>query len=333
MEVKSLMINGIEDVVIIEETIDEKNLKPQECFIENYYSHISPGTELSRVYGLKPNATYPFRPGYCSVGKILAKGEELAGFKVGDFVLYSGSHSNYHVFDYLKSDGGILYKIPQDLPLEKAVCLTMCWIAMNGILRADVKVSDTVAIFGLGILGSVLSILYHQAGVKVIGVDPVESRAKGLPLDYYINSLDKPEKEVMKLTKGTGVDIAVDAAGKSAAICSAIMSTRTYGQVILLGSPREGLSMDITPVLNTIHMKMLTVKGSLNRLFPLTQPEGSITNKTESLNYLSDLIKKGIIDTDKFISHIIKPEDALSAYRGLMHDKEHYIGVIIDWKS
>ena len=268
MEVKSIMINGIEDVVIINENINEDNLDPSTCFIENYYSHISPGTELSRVYGLKPGATYPFRPGYCSVGKILAKGNDLTGFEVGDFVLYSGSHSNYHVFDYKKSDGGILYRLPKDLPLKKAVCLIMCWIGMNGILRADVKVSDTVAIFGLGILGSIASILYHQAGVKVIGVDPVANRAKNLPLDFYVKNMLNPETEILAYTNGIGVDIAIDASGKSAAICSAVHATRMYGQVILLGSPREELIVDITPVLNAIHMKMLNVKGSLNRLFP-----------------------------------------------------------------
>jgi len=333
MEVKSIMINGVEDVVIISEAIDENRLSPTDCYIENHYSHISPGTELSRVYGLKPGATYPFRPGYCSVGKVLAKGDAVKSVDVGDFVLYSGAHSNYHIFDPEKSDGGIMYKLPADLPPKEAVCLVMCWIAMNGILVADVKVSDKVAIYGLGILGSILSILYHQAGVKVIGVDPVVARAKGLPLDFYVDNLEKPEEKILEYTAGIGVDIAVDASGTSQAICSAIQATRTYGQVILLGSPRVGLEIDVTPTFNAIHMKNLRVKGALNRLYPMKQPLGSITNIKESLDYLSELIKNKTIDINRFVSHTVKPEEAMSAYHGLMHDKEHYIGVIIDWKA
>ncbi len=38
-----------------------------------------------------------------------------------------------------------------------------------------------------------------------------------------------------------------------------------------------------------------------------------------------------VIDVEKFISHRIKPENILSAYQGLMHDKENYLTVMIDW--
>ena len=331
MEVKTVIVNGVEDVAIIKEFIDENQIKDNECYIENYYSHISPGTELSRVYGLKKGATYPFRVGYSAVGKVLAKGNNLKDIEVGDFVLYSGNHSSHHLFNPQNSDGGILYKLPKDLPIDRAPCLVLCWVAMSSMLVAEVKVTDTVAIFGLGVLGMVLSILYRQAGVKVIGIDPVVNRAKDIDLDLYISDLDHANEKILEFTSGRGADIAVDASGKSAGICSAIFAARTGGQVILLGSPRESLEMDITPVLNALHMKMLTVRGAFNRLFPYNQREGSIYNIKESLDYLSELVIKKIIDTDSLVSHVIAPEEAMTAYQGLMYDKANYIGVIIDW--
>ncbi len=333
MEVKSIIVQGVEDVEIVQEFIDDKSLKDHEVYVENYFSHISPGTELSRVYGYKKGATYPFRVGYSSVGKILAKGPAVKDLEIGDFVLHSGSHSSYTIYNAAKSDGGVLYKLPENLPLDQACCLVLCGVAACGILIADVKVKDTVAIFGLGVLGSILSILYKQAGVKLIGVDPLAARAKDLPLDLYVSDLANAEQEIMAFTNGKGVDIAVDASGQSPAICSAIAVTRNYGQVVLLGSPRHSYETDITPAFNAIHMKNLKVLGALNRLFPFNQHIGSITNVKENLDYLSSLMLQGIIDTKKIVSHVIKPEEAMSAYRGLMYDRENYIGVIIDWKN
>ena len=333
MEVKSIIVNAVEDVAIVKETIDESNLKPEEAFIQNYYSHISPGTELSRVYGIKKGAVYPCRIGYCSVGKVLAKGEALTHIEVGDFVLYSGTHSSYHVYDYRKSDGGILYKLDPRLPLDQAVCLVMCWIAMNGIQAIDVKLSDKVAIFGLGVLGTVLSILYKEAGVKLIGVDPMANRSKDLPLDLYIDSTDTAIEQIMDYTDGMGADITIDCSGTSQGICSAIQATRKYGTVVLLGSPRASYETDITPAFNAIHMKNLTVLGALCRLFPYNQVDGSRYNIKEGLDYLSGLILEGKIDTKRLISHVVSPDDAVAAYRGLMHDKNNYIGVIYDWSK
>lgn len=332
MQIKSIMINGIEQVGVINEVIDETKLNPTEAFIETYYTHISPGTELSRVYGIKKGAAYPFRPGYCAVGKVLAKGDNLPQVEVGDIVLYSGTHSNYHVYNYLTSDGGILYKLDPKLSHDQAVCLIMCWIAMNGILIADVKITDTVAIFGLGVLGSILTTLYKEAGVKVIGVDPIKNRGRSVDADHIIQSSD-PIPDIMKLTNNKGVDIAVDCSGNSQAICTAILATRKNGQVILLGSPRSDYETNITPILNAINMKMLTIKGAFNRLFPYEEKEGSRLSIKQSLDYLSTLMIKNTIDYKTIVSHIITPEQAFSAYQGLMNDKENYIGVIIDWKK
>ena len=56
---KNVVINGVEDVRLIEETVDPKAVSAKECLIESEVSLISAGTELSRVFGLKKGAVYP----------------------------------------------------------------------------------------------------------------------------------------------------------------------------------------------------------------------------------------------------------------------------------
>ncbi len=333
----AIQIDAPRQVRLIEETIDATTLHPHECLIETTVSMISPGTELSRAFGLKAGATYPVRPGYCSVGIVKAKGSAVSTCEVGDRVLFSGPHASLQVYDPSKSDGGVQYKLDPRLSDEQGAFLMMGWIAMNGILTADVKLTDTVAIYGLGNLGLVLALLYKRMGVKVIGLDPVISRANTARDCGLVNVIDgAPATQVaavLELTQGRGADIVVDATGMSAAIVNAVASAAKHGQVILLGSPRESYVTDITPTLNAIHMKLLKVIGALNRGFPYEEAPGSRLSIHKGLNTLSELFLDGTLDIERFISRRIQPKDIWEAYEALMNDKAHTQGVIIRWKD
>lgn len=339
MFAKNVVIRGIKDVFVAEREIDAENLKPHECLIETYVSLISAGTELSRVFGLKKGAAYPVNPGYCSVGKILKKGEEVYQAEEGDVVLFSGPHSSHQIYDYTASDGGILHKLDGGTTPEEGAFLMMCWIAMNGILPADVKLGDTCAVMGLGNLGLILSILYKRMGTKVISVDPVRHRcalAQEMGISYVVDCAPENQaEEIMALTDGKGADIVVDASGLSACVETCIKVAAKYGQVILLGSPRTDYTTNVTPSFNAIHTKMLTVVGAFNRRYPYEEQEGSRLSSKRAMKYLEGLMREKAIDVKKFISHIIKPtaEDLMFAYDGLMNKKGDFTGVIIDWKA
>lgn len=336
---KSVVINGVKDVSLVEERIDPEAISAGECLIESDVSLISAGTELSRVFGLKKGAVYPVRPGYCSVGRILKNDADIAGFEIGDRVLFNGPHSSLQFYDPKKSDGGVLFKLKDETTPTGGAFLMMCWIAMNGILPADVKLGDTVAILGMGTLGLILSIYYQQMGVEVIALEPVGHRAnqaQAIGVDHVAHCAPKDQyEEVMKLTENKGADIVVDATGFSESIETAIKIAGRYGQVILLGSPRTEYVTNATDSFNAIHTKMLTVIGAFNRRYPYEEKEGSRLSIQRSLKYIETLLNKKIIDVEQFISHVITPteENLLTAYDGLMNKKEEYTGVIIDWKK
>jgi 2-desacetyl-2-hydroxyethyl bacteriochlorophyllide A dehydrogenase len=336
MKIRSVIIHGVKDVSIVDDELDVETLNPHMVLIENTVSFISPGTELSRVFGLKVGATYPVRPGYCSLGTVIKKGDKVKHVNIGDKVIHSGAHASAYLYDQSNSESGNLYKMDPRLSDREGAVLKMCWISMNGILCVDVKIFDTVVIFGLGILGQVVALLYKQMGVKVIVVDPVQSRceqAKDLGLTNIVNCPPNEQvKAVMSLTNNKGANIVVDATGISAAIDTAIQCAAKNAQVVLLGSPRVDHVANMTPLLNAIHMKNLSIKGALNRLYTFEEKDGSSLSIRRGLDYLSELMINKTIDVEKFITHTIKPEDIMEAYEGLMNNKEVYRGVIIDWK-
>lgn len=339
MKAKRVVIHGVKDVAVEEHELDIQTMRAKECLIETQVSLISAGTELSRVFGLKKGAQYPAYPGYCSVGKILKTGSEVSDVKAGDRVLFSAPHSSLQLFDREKSDGGVLYRLDPETTAEEGAFLMMAWIAMNGILPAEVKLGDTVVVMGMGTLGLVCAIYYQQMGARVIALEPVKHRAQIARASGIREVIDcagaQQAEEVMRATAQKGADIVVDATGLSACIETGLAIAAKNAQVLLMGSPRSEWVGNMTNAFSHIHMKMLTVIGCLNRRYPYREKEGSRLSMERSMKYIERLLQNKIIDVNLFISHHVSPNAAelMEAYDGLMNHKETYTGVIIDWKK
>ena len=339
MERRFVILTGKAQAEIQAEEFDiNQPLKDNEAIIETTTTMISAGTELSRVYAIKAGFSYPVYPGYTAIGKVLRKGEGLTHIEVGDRVFYSGPHASINKFEHTgKTQGAKIMKVDENLTDNQACMLQMGMIAMNAITACKGTLSDTVAVYGLGTIGIVAALLLQKQGMRVLCFDPVESRCEearnaGLKECFSV-APDKQVETLKELTNGKGAEISVDVSGISPAIVNAILGTAKYGQVILLGSPRAGFTCDITPVLNAIHMKMLDVKGAFNQLSPFPETDGTRSNVIRDYQTLSRLLLDKTIDADKLISHVIKPEQIMDAYHGLMHEKEIWHCAIIDWTN
>lgn len=323
---------------ISQEEICTEDLQDNEAIIQTDFSMVSAGTELSRVFEIKKGFSYPVRPGYCAVGTVLKKGAGLKDLEVNDKVFFNAPHSS--VVRWKHNDvtqGPQIYKLDKKINPKHATIINLALVAISGVNSSEVKLQDNVAVFGLGNIGILTALMYQKLGANVIALDPVENRcqlAKKMGLKNVIcKSGDDQITEIMKLTENRGVEIAVDVTGISPAIITAINCTRQYGQVILLGSPRQPFETDITPVFSRMHMKNLKVIGAFNQLAPVKEVEGSFNSVTKNYHTVCNLIKNGDIDVEKFISHTILPEEVETAYHGLMYDKENYNCVILDWRK
>ncbi|MBQ7888405.1 MAG: zinc-binding alcohol dehydrogenase [Erysipelotrichaceae bacterium] len=337
MERRFVILTGKAQAEIHSEPFDvNQELKDNEAIIDTTTTMISAGTELSRVYAIKQGFSYPVYPGYTAVGKVLRKGKGLTHLEVGDRVFYSGPHASINKYSHVgTTQGAKILKIDERMSDTQACMIQMGLIAMNAVTACHGNLTDTVAVYGLGTIGIVAALLLQKQGMRVICFDPVETRCQearnaGLKECYSV-AADKQVETLKQLTNGKGAEISVDVSGISPAIVNAILGTAKYGQVILLGSPRASFSCDITPVLNAIHMKMLDVKGAFNQLNPFPQTDGTRQNVLKDFETVQRLILDGTIDADKLISHVIAPEEIMSAYHGLMHEKELWHCAVIDW--
>ena len=112
----------------------------------------------------------PMPLGYSSAGTIIAVGEDLQGFKVGDRVACAGGGYAVHA-EYSIVPKNLLTHLPEHVDFESAAFATLGAIALHGFRLSESQLGERVAVIGLGILGLLAAGIATAAGCKVLGID------------------------------------------------------------------------------------------------------------------------------------------------------------------
>lgn len=205
-----------------------------------------PGTQLGapRADG-RPRHAYPLGPlGHEGGGTIVEMGsgvdEYLGGGKVhvGDRV---GSLVYPTYTDYWVADVAYVQPIPKGISFEVGCLYEPLGCAAWAAIHMGVKLGDTVAVNGVGFAGNIMLQGAIKSGAsKVIAVDVVDAKlqvARQLGADQVINAAESDPVEVVnELTRGAGVDVAVDAIGGTGiGIVQALGMVRHNGILALYG--------------------------------------------------------------------------------------------------
>jgi 2-desacetyl-2-hydroxyethyl bacteriochlorophyllide A dehydrogenase len=343
LDVHYLVIPRERTVEVRTETLSTDSLGPGDILIATQASMISAGTELANYTGEDPGVhqpgnynTYPYRPGYGNVGRVLATGPEVQGVAAGDAVFSFGKHASHIVRNPARQPlWEAAFPLPPDLPAVEVAVLRMGLIAYTAPQQAPAEPGGTVAVFGLGLVGNLAAQLYRLAGARVIGLDPMPERcalARQCGIETVLNV--PPAEQVaalLDLTAGKGASITVEAVGHSASVINALSACADYGQVVLLGSPRAPHSTDVTPAFRHIHLRWLTVRGALEWCLPPQPTPGGKHSIAGNLQRLISFMGAGQLQVRPLISHVIRPAALGAAYEGLLGEKQLYWGVVIDW--
>lgn len=144
----------------------------------------------------------------------------------------------------MDEDDAFSHKLSSGLDPIQGIFAQIGSIALNGVLDAGINVGETVAIFGMGVVGIICAQLAKLSGAEVIVVDIVDKRlefAKELGIDHIINSKSEDVADsIKKLTSQRGIDVVIDATGAVLALSEAVRSCVFNGKVIALGFYQNG---------------------------------------------------------------------------------------------
>jgi L-iditol 2-dehydrogenase len=208
---------------------------------------------------------YPLNPGHEWVGRVVATGDRVEGFAIGDQV-YGDTYAGYAEFAVIatRADGWSRGALPVgDLPPKRAVFvepLADCLHAVHD--QGQLRSGQRVAIIGTGSMGLQLVAVAARAGARVLAVEP---RADRRPLAQRFGAEATVETtewagSVMEWSGGAGAELVIltvprgDLAAESVAACAA------GGRVVLFaGFGREGTA----PIdLNRLHYEEIALVGS-----------------------------------------------------------------------
>ena len=357
---------------IIVEDVPKPVLKPGSVLIKNYCSVISSGTERTSVetaqasmlgkaksrpdlvkqvvdnakkdgimatYNKVKNRLDNYKElGYSCAGIVIESSVEE--FKAGDRVACAGATANHS--EIVSVSKNLIVKIPESVTFEEASFTTIGAIALQGVRQADVKIGESVAVIGLGLIGLITVQLLKANGCRVIGVDLNDSNfelAKKFGCDNCIIADKESVKIVESFTNGSGTDAVIITAGTKSnqPVELALGYARKKSSIVIVGA----VNMNIPR--SPFYEKELDFKISCSygpgrydisyEEFGNDYPIGYVRwTENRNMQAIKDLLFQNKLDFKSLITHKFKISDALEAYDIITGKKEEkYIAILIEY--
>ena len=265
MKTNSACLVGVDRIETRERQL---TIAPDEILVKTHLAGIC-GQDKNLYHGIIPPSgglntemrtafAYPYFLGHEGGGTVVAVGEKVRDFAVGDRMISFGWIET--LSEYFKGKEDDLEKVPEGMAMDLASLGEPIGCAVFSGLMSRVQFGDTVAVFGMGFAGQIMAQVAKAKGAfKVIGVDVVDGKlalARKLGLDHAVNGTkEDPLQAVMEITGGQGADVAVDMAGSadSVNLCSAAVK---HNGVMVFYS---WITQDITVNISRWHNNSLEV--------------------------------------------------------------------------
>ncbi len=291
--------------------------------------------------------------GYSCAGTVVGVGAGAEEFHVGDLVACAGvGCANHAELNFVPVN--LCVHLPEIrsrsqeqgghggcVALDEAAFATVGAIALQGIRQADVRLGETVAVVGLGLVGLLTVQLLKAAGCRVIGMDLDASRcerALSLGCDFAADTADEMLSATAALAPG-GVDAAILTASTSSnePVRTAAQLCRNKACVVVVGD--VGMDLPREP----FYMKELDLRLSRSygpgRYDPEYEEHGhdypiGYVRWTEKRNIEAflQLVADGIVNVRSLITHRFGVEEAEQAYELIAGPaREPYLGVLLEF--
>jgi len=167
--------------------------------------------------------------------------------------------------EFLAIPEASLRHLPEDIDDEIAVIIgDTLGTPYHAVEKAEIKPGEFVGIFGVGPLGQMAVLVAKSFGAKVIATDLDKKRlemSRNFGSDYLINPSEVDTvAEIMKITRGKGIDKAVQCTPSASAINDALNSLKLRGRLVQVGVCTR---LEINPF-KQINNKEIEIVGSRN---------------------------------------------------------------------
>jgi len=225
--------------------------------------------------GIASVAFLPITLGHEVAGIVEKVGERVGNFKIGDRVgvhylatcgtcTYCmmgneqfcpsaemiGKHRNGGYAEYIAVPASSVVELPNNIPFEYgAIMMCSTSTSFHALRKGRLKAGECVAIFGAGGLGiSAVQLSFIMGALEVFAIDiradklAIAEKYGAIPINAAQND---PVDSLKKLTKGKGVDVALELVGLPLTMKQSVQSLGKMGRAIMVGLSDKPLEVNV----------------------------------------------------------------------------------------
>ncbi|TNE55622.1 MAG: oxidoreductase [Bacteroidetes bacterium] len=350
-------------------------LRPNEILVRNHYSLISSGTESKTVSDARKgyvakarnrkkevqqvidmiknqgfSNTYQFvmnkldapsSLGYSCAGEVIAAGDQVHEFKVGDLVACGGNSANHA--DVVSVPVNLAVRCP-DISMKEAAFTTLGAIALQGIRQAELNLGERCLIIGMGLVGQLSAKVLQASAIQCACIDISEeaikhSKAAGIQ-NVFNRHQDGLEEILMEQTGQIGFDSILITAGSSSLdpVELAGQLARVKAKVVIVGAVPTGFDR------KNYYQKELDLRmsksygpGRGDRNYEekgQDYPVGFVRwTENRNMQAFVELIRQKKIELQSLISHCFPLEDATQAYDLILSKNGNANAILIEYEK
>jgi L-iditol 2-dehydrogenase len=315
---RALILKAYNDLVY--ESWPEPALEPGEVLVRVAACGIC-GSDVHGVDGSTGRRVPPIIMGHEAAGEIVACGQSVQGWQVGDRVTFGCIIHCTHCFycqrgelelcenrrwlgvsipgfrkhgafaEYVAVPQQTLFRVPQELTYERAAMMEPLTIAAHALARTRLALYDTAVVVGSGMIGLLVVQLLKLAGAgRIVAVDISDARltlAERFGATHLLRSdRDDVPASVRRINNGRRADIVFEAVGTAPTVNLAIACARKGGALTLIGN----LAQTVEVPLQDIVLGELTLRGT--------------TNASTEWDACLRMLSTGAVDVDSLVSNV-----------------------------
>jgi L-iditol 2-dehydrogenase len=251
------------------------------------------GSDVHGYDGTSGRRIPPIVMGHEAAGTVAAIGAEVRGYAEGDRVTFDstvycgscafcrsgdvnlcdnrqvigvscGDYRRHGAFaEYVVIPARILYPLPDTISFAEAAMLEAVSVALHAVRVSEIRGGETALVLGAGMIGLLTLQAARAAGcarVLIADIDPTRlSLAAQVGADETLHASGADLlKEILARTGGRGVDLALEAVGRTETVLAAIDCTRKGGTVTLVGNIQPEVVLPLQKVVS----RQIRLQGS-----------------------------------------------------------------------
>lgn len=322
--------------------IEKPAIKADEVLVKIKYVGFC-GSDLNTYLGRNPMVKLPVVPGH-EVGAIIEEvGADVPSGLTKGMVVTLNPYTNcgncascrngrYNACEHNETLGvqrqGVMCEyaalpwtkiIPAgDIPVKECALIEPMSVGFHAVSRGEVTDNSVVMVIGCGMVGLGAVVRAALRGATVIAADIDDEKlalAKEVGATYSVNTMTEDvHQRIQEITGGYGVDVVIEAVGSPVTYVMAVNEVGFTGRVVCIGYAKSEVSFQT----KLFVQKELDIRGSRNAT-------------PSDFRAVINCINKSNFPIDKFISNVVKPEDAAEAMKAWSENPGKVFRVLVEF--